>query len=322
MTSFSTSSKSLAVVVVKCMLLIPIAFAALIGNVLVLLAIYRNQRLRSTTHYFIATLAVIDLMSACICQPLTASSLASGRWLTGTLGCDIQGFFNSFLTYTSSCTMVLTAVNRYYRVIKPQIYKRRFSRNRVIFLILSMLLFTFCIVLLPVLSGWGRFEFSNIFSACILQFPQGNLATAWAGFEFVVFSLIPLVIIAICYYKVSKTIRHHNQNVLASLQGNDSNVLSINVEEIKITKTLFGLVFAFFACVFIGFILVVVCRVVTGSILGPVGFTVSFLISLTAAINPVLYASTGQDFRREFILILNCKAPNSEVAPANFVLSR
>ena len=322
MSSTASSSRTRVEAIIETIIFVPISVTALIGNILVLLAIYRNQRLRSTTHYFIATLALTDLLSACISQPLTVSTLLSGQWLTGTVGCHIHGFFNSFLTYTSSYTMVLTAINRFYRVVKTRVYKRCFSQKRVIFLLSLMLAITFLAVLLPVFSRWGRFEFSSIFFACILEFPTGSVATTWAGFEFVVFSLIPMVIIAACYYKVSKTIRQHNQNVLGALQRNNSNVLSINVEEIKITKTLFGLVFAFFACMFIGFILVVVCRVVTGSIPSPVGFAVSFLISLTTAINPVLYASTSQDFRREFILILKCRPSSSGVAPSNAAWSR
>lgn len=321
MTTVNSSSKALTEAIVKCTMFIPISVAAFIGNILVLLSIYRNQRLRSTTHCFIAALAVLDLLSACVSQPLTASTLVSGKWLAGTFGCQLHGFFNSFLTYASSYTMVLTAVNRYYRVVKPRVYKRHFSKKRVIFLIFSMFVLIFLIVLLPAFFDWGQFQLSKIFSACILQFPEGGFANAWAGFEFVVFSLVPMFIIAVCYYKVSKRIRQHNQNVLGSLQGNRSNALSINVEEIRITKTLFGLVFAFFSCMFIGFILVVVCRVIAGSILSPVGFTVSFLISLTTAINPVLYAYTGQEFRREFILLLKCKGPRNEVGSVGLAWS-
>ena len=286
--------------VIETAVFLPVTIAALVGNCLVLAAIYRNSRLRSSAHYFIATLALTDLLSACISQPLTVTVLVSGQWIGGTVGCHIHGFFNSFLTYTSSYTMVLIAVNRYFKVVRQQSYRRYFTRQRVLLQLVSIWIVNLVVVLTPVLGGWAQFGFSNIFRACVLKFPPNNEAY-WAGFEFTTFSLIPMVIISICHYKVSRTIRRHSTNVLSFLRTTST---AIHIEEIRVTKTLFILVFVFFACMFSGFILVVICRIVTGSVLSPVGYTVGLLISLTTATNPILYTCTSKDFRNEFQLIV------------------
>lgn len=305
-TNISNPEDSTTKSVIETLVFLPLTVAALFGNSLVLTAVYRNPRLRTSAHYFIATLALTDLLSACISQPLTVTVLISGRWMTGTFGCHIHGFFNSFLTYTSSYTMVLTAVNRYFKVVRPRSYTRYFTRKRVLFQLASIWIVNLLVVLTPVLCGWAQFGFYDIFKACALRFSPSR-EVSWAAFEFTTFSLIPMVIISICHYKVSKTLRRHN-HVLVSLRSSNT---SIHVDEIRVTKTLFMLVFAFFACMFIGFIMVVVCRIATGFILSPVGYSLIFLITLTTAINPILYTCTSKVFRKEFYLIFKCKRSNS-----------
>ena len=87
------------------------------------------------------------------------------------------------------------------------------------------------------------------------------------------------------------------------------------------TKTLFSLVFVFFACMFGGFIMVVVCRVVAGAILDSVGYTLIFLITLTTAVNPILYSCTSKDFRKEFQRIIKCEK-SMDVSPLSVAWSR
>ena len=317
MTTNTSSVRSKAELIIETAAFLPLTAAALLGNTLVLTAIYRNLRLRTTAHYFIATLALTDLLSACISQPLTVSTLLSGQWLTGTVGCHIHGFFNSFLTYTSSYTMVLTAVNRYFKVVRPRLYPRYFTKMRVVSLLVSIWIINIVVVLAPVLGGWARFEFTDMFRACVVKFPP-NREASWAGFEFTVFSLIPMITISFCYYKVSKTIQQHNHITLASLQARST---GMNVEEIRVTKTLFSLVFVFFACMFGDFIMVVVCRVVAGAILDSVGYTLIFLITLTTAVNPILYSCTSKYFRKEFQRIIKCEK-SMDVSPLSVAWSR
>ena len=292
---------------------------AFVGNLLVLIAIYKNPCLRKTTDVFIGTLAIMDLLSACVSQPLAATVLITGRWVAGTTGCMLHGFFGSFLVYMSSQTMLLIALNRYYRVVRPQKYRSFFVTKRVMFLLLCLSTTIAAVVLTPYFGNWAHFKFSGVFPACVLSFKTAQATLNWTMFEFSVFSFAPMLVITICYSKVSKSVKQHNQAFWISFQGGENR---ISVDEIKITKTLFGLVFAFFACIFSGFVLVVVCRVIAGSVLQAVGITVAYLMAFASAINPILYASTSPVFRREFRLILKCKSSVNQVAPSVSQTSR
>ena len=50
---------------------ITIMIMAVVGNVMVVAVVYRNQSMHSVTNYFIVNLAIADIMVAVICLPMT-----------------------------------------------------------------------------------------------------------------------------------------------------------------------------------------------------------------------------------------------------------
>ena len=104
---------------------------ALLGNILVCIAVYRNTRLRTTTNLYIIALAVSDLLSAIFVMPFSTGALISGRWPFGKFVCRMNALFCLFVTYVSPVTMGLTAFNRFMRICKSdQQYRRFFSRRK------------------------------------------------------------------------------------------------------------------------------------------------------------------------------------------------
>ncbi|CAG7719533.1 unnamed protein product, partial [Allacma fusca] len=57
------------------------------GNVFVLVAIWTERSLHNVANYLISSLAVADLMVACLVMPLGAVYEVSGRWILGPLLC-------------------------------------------------------------------------------------------------------------------------------------------------------------------------------------------------------------------------------------------
>jgi len=100
-----------------------INLTALFGNTLLCIAFLKNNHLRSVTNMFVLTLAVSDIIMSLTCMPLSEGSLIAGEWIFGDLLCHIQGFLAHFLAFLSLQMMAITAVNRYFRVMKPDLYK-------------------------------------------------------------------------------------------------------------------------------------------------------------------------------------------------------
>lgn len=79
-------------VVAKISVYVIIILTALVGNVLVILVVVKNKRMRTTTNYFIVNLAVSDLMViAWCCWVYLVDDLSEG-WILGNFFCK----FNSF----------------------------------------------------------------------------------------------------------------------------------------------------------------------------------------------------------------------------------
>ena len=113
MTDVYVPPRSTALLVVESMASIALVILAIIGNFLILVALYRNPHLRNSTNIYIAALAVTDLLNACIPGTLFASTMVMGRFTFSLTACRLSGFLVHFLTYVSMATMTLTAVNRY-----------------------------------------------------------------------------------------------------------------------------------------------------------------------------------------------------------------
>ena len=253
---------------------------AFFGNSILLAALYRKPRLRSSTVVLIAALAVTDLLNACIPGSLFFTSLVAGNMPFSSFGCQVSGFFMHFLTYASMSTMALTAVNRFFCVLKPRVYKHAFSYRRSLAYIASLWVFVAVIVFLPVVSGWSTFAFNSIMAACVMRFTIPAAEVGYTSFIVAFFVVLCLSVITFCHVRVSRFIRQHNANTVQSLPS----------QEIRLTRALFALVFVFAALWIPAFLAIVLFRVVLrASIPREVVLVVPYMVNLSSALNPWIY---------------------------------
>ena len=90
-----------------------VILVALVGNSLVLLAMYRNSRLRTVPNYLIATVALSDIFLQLHCCPQSISVAIVGRWPFNDYFCQAQGYFVAFFACASLQIVTLTAINRF-----------------------------------------------------------------------------------------------------------------------------------------------------------------------------------------------------------------
>ena len=307
MSSLDLPPRGLAGVIVESAMFLLNALVAFSGNLLVCIAIYRNPRLRSTTNLYIGALAVSDILSATITQPLAAGVLMTGSWVYGPAVCRLYGFFAHFLIYVSVHTMTLTAINRFYRVTKSRlVYNRAFTLKRSLVYIAAVWAFEAVAVLLPVIGGFGRLVFLPEYSACGLAFESDLANNGFNGFQITAYSVVPAVVIIISYVKVSRTIKAHNANIAGNLSTNGRDT-GLSVEEIKITNTLFLLVLGFAVCWGPSFVIVLIVNVYYDHMPHVFSFIAAFLLALSSAINPFIYTITNRNFKNEFSKILRLK---------------
>lgn len=296
------------------------------GNFFICLVILRKRSLQTSANLWVAALAASDLVRSCITAPLTVGTLIQGRWNYGFVGCIIQGFCTYFLTLVSLLTMAFMAVNRFFRVVKPQMYKKIFTKRNSVCIITSFWLFLGLSVSFPVLVNWAEFAFYPGYAACVLKFYDVKFTRIFLTLDAVLILLPCMFTISGCYFKVSQAVRHHNLTVVSSLQRRNGpqNNLNVNVEEIRITRTLFLLVGTFGVCWIPAYIIGFLSR---GELvfIPPQGtLAVTYLVGFNSAINPFIYGAMNQSFRQEFRLLIPhcCKSSgNRGVSPVKVSLS-
>ena len=278
---------------------------SIVGNSLVLVLMHKSARLRTITNRYITAIAIIDLLSATILMPMTGATLMTGQWLFGDLGCGVHAFFMHFCLYASACTLALTAVNRYVKIVKPVKYRAIFTEKRsTIYLACAWGLVT-AYVIVPNLAGWAHFRFHPGHVVCLSAFKPGSDAYA-AHYTIVIggFVVVPLVLASVCYYKISQTIKSHNAATAASLQNRPN---SISVHEIQISRSLFVVVFFFIVSWVPTWIVVALYRY---KLVVPIPrnatLLCTFLFFSSNCINPFIYAGMNGTFRQEMKRLLAC----------------
>ena len=307
------SSRSLSLTVFEAGSLIVLNVLSLLGNILVCISVYRNTRLRTTTNLYIIALAVSDLLSAIFVMPLSTGVLISSRWPFGETLCQMSGFITVFVVYASPVTMGLTALNRFVRICKSdQQYKRFFSQRKSrILLAAAWTLVALYLIVMTFLSGIQEFRFEKDYALCFVHLSKmhkGHKVGTTIHYFIVVglFFILPLAVTIFSYRKVYKKIREHNMGAGQALHTQAGNT-AIGSHEIRISRSLFVVVFAFMLCWLPLWVITLLTRLhIVANMPRNVQLLCTFSLSLSNTINPFIYAGMNRVFRKEFRKLLLC----------------
>ena len=120
-------------IVLETFTLLCVILVALVGNSLTCAAVYRNQRLRTAPNYYVVTLAISDILMAILLATFGVAVIIEGRWLFGSVACEVLGFLPILLATFSIYIMMLIAVNRYFTVLHRAIHKKYFTLRNTVF---------------------------------------------------------------------------------------------------------------------------------------------------------------------------------------------
>ena len=131
-------SRSFAEVVVHTVLISQAMVLSLLGNSLFCLAFYRNRGLRTITNIYLLSLAMADLTVATFVFPSVLLASGLRRWPFSHGFCKFTGLLTTFWAEFSLLILAITAINRYFCVVKPQRYASLFTRKNSIISISSV----------------------------------------------------------------------------------------------------------------------------------------------------------------------------------------
>ena len=165
-----------------------------------------------------------------------------------------------------------------------------------LFLLLSIVWFSVaCYAAVPRLAGLQAYEFVPGFAQCPIAHLSKIGKTINYSIVLIFFFLTPLIATLFSYTRVAKVIRQHNINASSSL----------SLHEIKLSKSLFAIVFAFMICWIPFWVIIVLRRFrLVATMPRSVELLCMFLLYLSNTINLFIYAGMNPVFRREFQNIL------------------
>ena len=309
---------------VEVFFLVILNFLSLTGNIMVCIAVYKNTRLRRTTSLYIIALAVSDLMSAVFVMPFALGVVITGEWVYGRAICFFHSFFGGFVVYVSPVTMGLTAFDRYMRICKSeQQYKKIFSPRKSRAWLACAWFFIACYIAVPKLAGLQDFVFIPGYAGCAVAHLSESGKIIHYTIVISLFFLTPLITTVFSYIKVAKMIRQHNAAMSSTIHRGATGS-SITVQELKLSKSLFVVVFAFMICWIPFWVIVVVRRFhVVEKLPRNIELLACFFIYLSNTINPFIYAGMNPIFKSEFKKMFCCERRFfNRINPQHYIMNQ
>ena len=169
--------------------------------------------------------------------------------------------------------------------------------------------FVACYTFVPRLAGLQAYEFELVpgYAQCSITHLSESGKVIHYGIVLTLFFVTPLMASIVSYIKVAKMIRQHNADASSTIQRSDR-IAGISAHEIKVSKSLFAVVFVFRICWIPFWVIVILrrCRLVA-KMPRNVELLCMFLLYFSNRINPFIYAGMNPVFKRAFRKILFCQ---------------
>ncbi|KAK2570812.1 Alpha-1A adrenergic receptor [Acropora cervicornis] len=190
----ATDPRSMVTVVLQSTFMALIILAAIVGNSLILLSLYRFTCLKTKTNAFVLNLAIADLLLATLAMPFTLVSSITFDWTLPTVMCQVVAMLNSVFCSASIMTLASVSLERFIAIVYPLKYELLVTPKRVQIGIGCVWLQAF---LCPCSTFvFSKFTFLRFESICTVDW--GYNVTYTLIFAFV-FLFVPFLITSVLY---------------------------------------------------------------------------------------------------------------------------
>lgn len=210
--------------------------AGFVSSSLMCLTIFRNAKFRCAIHMYLLSYAMIDLLKSTLVMPFTFGVILKGEWISSGSVCQFQGYIVSVLDIATVFTMMLAAVDRYMANIHLAQYLTLFKRKHVYGALTVSWLISLAVPLSFAISGNDIYLHPG-YGICREEVT--NATYLKASILKIIFSVLPFITIAACFYGARVNMRRTYQS--AKLRAKEGRMVNTNTwREQEATTRLFA----------------------------------------------------------------------------------
>ena len=192
--------------------MLTVSIVAVFGNLLVIVAILWNRRLRTVCNFLFLNLAVADMLQGAIAMPLRLADQLNQTNKKPLIPCLVVIPLTVFFFGASNFNLTLISLDRYFALKKPFLYPLLAVPWRLALIVAASWLVIFIIAFLPIM-GWGAAVTAEVTEICLYS------TTLSREYLFVLFSIVNLAVIlilAFTNYFILKTARRQIRRIVNS----------------------------------------------------------------------------------------------------------
>ena len=124
--------------------MISISLFTMIGNLMVMVAFYRDRRINSKiANWYIVNLSVADFLVGAFSLPITIQWSLKGWWIFSTTFCKLYLLVDYVAVTIPVCSIICISLDRYWLLTKKLNYPKYATKTKATIFLISMWTFSF-----------------------------------------------------------------------------------------------------------------------------------------------------------------------------------
>ncbi|XP_072477429.1 neuropeptide Y receptor type 2 [Notamacropus eugenii] len=214
------STKLVEVQVVLILAYCTIILLGVIGNSLVIHVVVKFKSMRTVTNFFIANLAVADLLVNTLCLPFTLTYTLMGEWKMGPVLCHLVPYAQGLAVQVSTITLTVIALDRHRCIVYH--LESKISK-KISFLIIGLAWGISALLASPlaIFREYSLIEIIPDFEimVCTEKWPgeeKSIYGTIYSLSSLLILYVLPLGIISFAYIQIWSKLKNHISPGVAS----------------------------------------------------------------------------------------------------------